>query len=469
MPLAPTASGRRALFACLFLVTALGALDQTIVATALPAIVAELGAPSRASWVVTAYALALTAAMPAAGALGDRFGHRRVLTLSIAVFVAASAACGFAGDVAFLAAARLAQGLGGAGLLVLPQAVVAGAVPARERAAFLGPLGAVYAIATVAGPLLGGWLTDVTSWRWVFWLNLPLGAAAVVLVRAAVPADRGLAGRGRFDTLGAVLLATAATGLVLVTTTAAETGWNAVTTTAAALTAVTGAVALGWERRAANPVLPVALLRDRTVRLSCVLALTGGIGLFGVLAYVPTWVQEVYRRLGDHVGAPAAAGHRRDRRRGQHLRVRGAPLGRVAPLPRRGVRVVRRRGRGTGVGRRGAAARGRGPARAAGPGHRAVHADRRRGGAGRGRRPAGRSGHGRTGLRPGDRGDRRRGRARRPGRPGGGRVLRAGVRDRRGVLRGRARLRTGPPRPKTRIRIIIMIHWCTRPSGVDRR
>lgn len=295
MPLAPPRTRRRALFGCLVLVTALGALDQTIVATALPAIVAELGAPSRVSWVVTAYALALTAAMPAAGALGDRFGHRRVLALSIAVFVAASAACGFAGDVGFLAAARLVQGLGGAGLLVLPQAVVAGAVPARERAAFLGPLGAVYAIATVAGPLLGGWLTDVTSWRWVFWLNLPLGAAAAVLVRTAVPAGRGHAGRARFDTLGAVLLATAATGLVLVTTAAAETGWNAATTTGAALTALAGAAALGWERRAANPVLPVAVLRDRTVRLCCVLALAGGIGLFGVLAYVPTWVQEVYR------------------------------------------------------------------------------------------------------------------------------------------------------------------------------
>ncbi|WP_431873827.1 MFS transporter [Amycolatopsis sacchari] len=289
-----TATGRRALFACLVLVTALGALDQTIVATALPEIVAELGAPSRVSWIVTAYALALTAAMPAAGALGDRFGHRRVLVCAIAVFVAASTACGFAGNLGFLAAARVVQGLGGAGLLVLPQAVVAGAVPARERAAFLGPLGAVYALATVAGPLLGGWLTDATSWRWIFWLNLPLGAAAAALVLTAVPADHGRDERTRFDTTGAVLLAVAATGLVLVTTAVAETGWNPATTTGTALTVVAAAVALGWERRAANPVLPVGLLRDRTVLLCCLLALLGGMGLFGVLAYVPTWVQEVY-------------------------------------------------------------------------------------------------------------------------------------------------------------------------------
>ncbi|WP_162831593.1 MFS transporter [Amycolatopsis thermalba] len=290
-----TATGRRALFACLVLVTALGALDQTIVATALPAIVTELGAPTRVSWVVTAYALALTAAMPAAGALGDRFGHRRVLALSIGVFVISSGACGLAGNVEFLAAARLAQGLGGAGLLVLPQAVVAGAVPARERTAFLGPLGAVYAVATVAGPLLGGWLTDLASWRWIFWLNLPLGAAAAALVLAAVPAGRRPDAQARFDTTGAVLLAAAANGLVLVTTAVAETGWHAATVTAAAGTAVVAAAALAWERRAADPVLPVTLARDRTVLLCCLLALAGGIGLFGVLAYVPTWVQEVYR------------------------------------------------------------------------------------------------------------------------------------------------------------------------------
>ncbi|MGW2343553.1 MFS transporter [Streptomyces sp. NPDC001661] len=279
---------RRALFVCLVLVTALGALDQTIVATALPTVVADLGTPSRAPWVVTAYTLALAAAMPAFGALGDRLGRRRMLLVSIAVFVLASVACGFAGDVTTLAAARLVQGAGGAGLLTLPQAVVADAVPPRERAAYLGPLGAVFALATVVSPLLGGWLTDHASWRWIFWLNVPLGVAAAVLVRAVVP--RRAPGRPDFDTAGAVLLATTTAGLVV---TVAQ-GW---TPASGAVAAGTGILALAtWRRelRAANPVLPVALMGRQPVFSSALLALLGGIGLFGVLAYVPTWIQDAY-------------------------------------------------------------------------------------------------------------------------------------------------------------------------------
>lgn len=142
----------RRFFLCLILVTALGALDHTIVATALPDIAGELGSPQRTSWVVAAYTLAITAAMPAVGALGDRFGRRQVLAGSVLVFLIASVACGLATGIEMLALARFFQGLGGAGLLVLPQAVVADVVPVRERAAYLGPLGAVFAVATVVSP-----------------------------------------------------------------------------------------------------------------------------------------------------------------------------------------------------------------------------------------------------------------------------------------------------------------------------
>ncbi|MET8468770.1 MFS transporter [Streptomyces sp. NPDC004856] len=275
---------RRALFVCLVLVTALGALDQTIVATALPAVVADLGAPCRAPWVVTAYTLALAAAMPTFGALGDRFGRRRMLIAAIAVFVAASAACGLSGDLTALAAARLVQGIGGAGLLTLPQAVVADAVPPRERAAYLGPLGAVFALATVVSPLLGGWLTDHASWRWIFWLNVPLGLAAAVLVRVVVP--RRAPGRPAFDTAGAVLLAATTAGLVV----SVEAGTGA----AAAATGLLAFATWHRERRAAEPVLPVALLGRQPALSCCLLALLGGVGLFGVLAYVPTWIQGTY-------------------------------------------------------------------------------------------------------------------------------------------------------------------------------
>ncbi|MHC5261494.1 MFS transporter [Streptomyces sp. UC4497] len=292
---APTAARpRRALFLCLVLVTALSALDQTIVATALPAVTAELGAPWRASWIVTAYALAMTATLTTAGALGDRFGRRRTLLACIALFVLSSLACAAATDVTWLAAARFAQGVGGAGLLVLPQAVVADTVPARQRAAYLGPLGAVFAVATVAGPLLGGWLTDLVGWRLIFGVNLPLGAAAALLALRTVPATPGAARAHRFDAAGAALVALAATALVLATTAAGEGASAGMVAAGAAGSAVAVAAALAWERRAAQPVLPVRVLTGRTPLLCCLLALTAGLGLFGMIAYVPMWTQGAY-------------------------------------------------------------------------------------------------------------------------------------------------------------------------------
>ncbi|GAA2897788.1 MFS transporter [Streptomyces mexicanus] len=293
----PTARPRRTLFLCLVLVTALSALDQTIVATALPAVTADLGAPWRASWIVTAYALAMTAALTTAGALGDRFGRRRTLLACIALFVLASLGCAAATSTELLAAARFAQGAGGAGLLVLPQAVVADAVPARQRAAYLGPLGAVFAVATVAGPLLGGWLTDTVGWRLIFGINVPLGAAAALLALRVVPAGRRTPGSGRshrFDTVGAALVALAATALVLVTTAAGEGAGAGAVGVGAAGSAVVVAAALLWKRRPAHPVLPVRVLAGRTPLLCCLLALAAGLGLFGVIAYVPMWTQGAY-------------------------------------------------------------------------------------------------------------------------------------------------------------------------------
>jgi EmrB/QacA subfamily drug resistance transporter len=283
---------RRGLLPCLILLTALGALDQTMMATALPDVLADLGSPEHAAWPVTAYTFALTATMPAAGALGDRLGRRRALLAALTLFCLASLACGLAGDLTVLTCARLVQGIGGAGLLALPQAVVADAVPVRDRAAYLGPLGAVFAVATVVSPLLGGWLTDAASWRWIFWVNLPLGVAAAALVGMAVPVvPTERARRARFDAMGAALLAVIAGALTLATARAGGPGWTAAAAGVAVLAAV---VTVVWERRAADPVLPLRVLGRRTVRLCCGLALLAGFGLFGVLAYVPAWIQAVW-------------------------------------------------------------------------------------------------------------------------------------------------------------------------------
>jgi EmrB/QacA subfamily drug resistance transporter len=284
---------RRSLFPCLILLTSLGALDQTMMATALPEVVADLGNADRVAWPVTAYTLALTAAMPVAGALGDRLGRRRALLASITLFLIASVACGLADDMMTLTLARLVQGVGGAGLLTLPQAVVADAVPVRDRAAYLGPLGAVFAVATVVSPLLGGWLTDSASWRCIFWINLPLGAAATALVCIAVPSS-ALADRTRperFDTTGAALLAVTTAGLAI---SVVDTGGPDASAVIIGVTAVTATAAVWWEYRVANPVLPVRALHQRTALVCCALALLAGFGLFGALAYIPAWIQRLH-------------------------------------------------------------------------------------------------------------------------------------------------------------------------------
>ncbi|NAZ83382.1 MFS transporter, partial [Kineococcus sp. R8] len=292
----PAAPGSlRRLLVCLVLVTALSAVDQTIVATALPAVGAELGAAGRTSWVLTAYVVALAVAMPVVGSLADRVGRVRMLRVSIVVFVVASLLCAAAQDVGQLAAARAVQGLGGAGMLVLPQALVAEVVPARDRAAVLGPLGAVFAVATVVGPLLGGTLTDAGSWRAVFWVNLPVGALALLLACTAVRQPAVARPAERFDVLGAVLLAAATTGLAASATEFPARG--ATPAVAALLAATAGALALLvlHQSRARHPLLPVTSLRGRTVGACAALSALAGFAMFGVIAYVPSWIQGVHR------------------------------------------------------------------------------------------------------------------------------------------------------------------------------
>src|SRR3954447_1374177 len=193
----------------------LAALDQTIVATALPTVAGDLGGLSDLAWVVTAYLVAETVSMPLYGKLGDVVGRKRVLIVAIMLFLAGSALSGLAASMTELAAFRALQGLGAGGLIVTAMAVIAELVPPRERARYMGMIGGVFAVASVAGPLAGGLLVDQLSWRWIFYVNLPVGAAALAVIATKLPRSER-AERKPVDGMGAVLLTTAAATLVLV-------------------------------------------------------------------------------------------------------------------------------------------------------------------------------------------------------------------------------------------------------------
>src|ERR671928_1127643 len=202
-------------FAAVVLAMLPGVLDQTMLATGLPVIAGELGRISDVSWVVTAYVVAAAAATPLWGKLGDRLGRKRMLELALAAFVTASALCGAAQDITQLIVLRLAQGVAAGGLMALAMATVGDLVSPRERGRYQGYIAATFAVATVAGPLVGGLLVDHAGWRWVFYVNLPLGLAALVALRLRLPsAAVDPAGR-RLDALGAALLAAATSAFML--------------------------------------------------------------------------------------------------------------------------------------------------------------------------------------------------------------------------------------------------------------
>ncbi|WP_026248480.1 MDR family MFS transporter [Streptomyces sp. LaPpAH-108] len=273
----------------------LAALDQTIVATALPTIVSDLGGLEHLSWVVTAYLLASTAATPLWGKLGDQYGRKRLYQLAIVIFLVGSALCGMAQNMAELIGFRALQGLGGGGLMVLSMAIVGDIVPPRERGKYQGLFGAVFGATSVLGPLLGGLFTEQLTWRWVFYVNLPLGIIALAVIAAALHIPRRTS-RHRIDYLGTFLIAAVATCLVLVASLGGTTwAWGSAQIIGLAVLGVVLAVAfVGVERRAAEPVLPLKLFRIRTFSLSAVISFIIGFAMFGAMTYLPTFLQVVH-------------------------------------------------------------------------------------------------------------------------------------------------------------------------------
>ena len=272
----------------------LAALDQTIVSTALPTIVGDLGGANHLSWVVTSYMLAATATTPLWGKLGDLFGRKYVFMVSIVIFLIGSVLCGQSRNMLELIIFRALQGLGGGGLMVLAMAVIADVVPPRDRGRYQGVIGAVFGVSSVVGPLLGGFLVDNLNWRWVFYVNLPVAAVALAVITVALKAHHPET-RPSIDYLGTFLLAAASTCLVLITSLGGSTwGWNSVEVWGCGIGAVLLIIAfIVVEQRVSEPVLPLRLFRNPVFSICCGMGFVIGLCMFGSLSYIPLYMQVV--------------------------------------------------------------------------------------------------------------------------------------------------------------------------------
>lgn len=282
------------IFGGLLLVMFLSSLDQTIISTALPTIVGDLGGLAHMSWVITAYTLAITIAMPIYGKLGDQFGRKPLYIIAITLFLIGSALSALSADMTQLIIFRAIQGLGAGGLMVLSMTILADIFSPAERAKKSGILGGVFGLSSVIGPLLGGWLTENFSWHWTFWVNIPLGIIALVVIalKLHLPHTKKIT---KVDYLGMTIMAPAITSFILAFTWGgSEYNWNSPQIIGLfALFAGLTALFIFVEHKASQPIIPLTLFKNKAFVLASTIGILLGAGMFAAISYIPTYLQVV--------------------------------------------------------------------------------------------------------------------------------------------------------------------------------
>jgi EmrB/QacA subfamily drug resistance transporter len=289
-----TPQRRNLIFVAVLLGMLLAALDQTIVATALPTVVSDLGGAGHQSWVVTSYLLASTIVTAVVGKLGDMFGRKVVFQASVLFFLAGSVLCGLATSMTMLVAARALQGIGGGAIMVTAMAVIGEVIPLRERGRYQGALGAVFGVTTVIGPLLGGFFTDHLTWRWAFWINVPVALVVLAVGATAIPA-LARSTKPVIDYMGILLVGLGASGLTLATSWGGgEYAWTSPMIVGLFVGSAVALASFVWvETRTAEPILPMRLFASPVFTVCCILAFIVGFAMLGALTFLPTFMQFV--------------------------------------------------------------------------------------------------------------------------------------------------------------------------------